>query len=85
MLILLLVRKSWRSFTLSFISSPLRAGLLLRTPHREHVPPLAGRQEEQKMLAQSAQDLFLLMKLKVFPQRSQCDAGESGWVAVLPL
>ena len=39
---------------------------------------LAGRQEERKRLAQSAQVLFLLMKLKALPQRSQFAAGDSG-------
>ena len=71
MLILFLVRKCWRSFTLSFMRSPLSGGFWLRTPHREHRPPLTGRQAQQKILEQSAQVRFRLMKLKDFPQRSQ--------------
>ena len=37
------VRKCWRSFTLSFISSPRWGGFLLRTPHRSHVLCLKER------------------------------------------
>ena len=37
------VRKCWRSFTLSFISSPRWGGFLLRTPHRSHVLCLKQR------------------------------------------